>query len=112
MNDPLPTSPSPPQPPAKRGSLLLGVGVAWATLIVGYVIAAVLIGALSDVSNDGLFLLLLLLPWIGMIGWIVRFATRDQPRTAIGILVGIASIIAVALLLVAACFGLLVNNWH
>lgn len=105
MNDPLPAS-RPPPPTEKRGSLLLGVGCAWATLIVGYAVAAALIGVFSDLSNDAAVLFLLLLPWLGMTALIIWFAMRGRSRSAIGVVIGIASIIAVALLLVAACFGI------
>jgi Kef-type K+ transport system membrane component KefB len=58
-------------------------------------------------------ILLCLLPWIAMIWLIIHFAKKNQRRTALGIGVGIASIIGVTLLLVAACFGLLSNtNFH
>jgi hypothetical protein len=44
-----------------------------------------------------------------MIVLIVHFGKKNQSRTALGIGVGIGSIIGVVLLLVAACFGLLSN---
>jgi hypothetical protein len=112
MNDPTPVS-HPSRQADPRGSLMLGVGIAWATLIVGYVVTAVLMSAFADSSNDALFAFLLLLPWLGMIGWIVRFAMLGRSRTAIGVVIGIGSIVAVALLLVAACFGIFAaSGWH
>ena len=101
----------PPQPQG-QGSLLLGVACAWGMLIGGYILAAMLL-SIGNGGNQGSVVLLLALPWLGMLGLIVWFATTARPRSALGVLVGIGTIIAVALLLVAACFGLFANaNWH
>jgi len=112
--------PSTPQTAAPNGSLGAGIALAWACLIAGYFV----VGALSSIvfsmlngANSGfgamLAILLFLLPWAAMIWLIVHFRKTSQPRTALGIGVGIASIIGVVLLLVAACFGLLSNtNFH
>lgn len=111
MNDPLPAS-RPPRPRDPRSSLMLGVGTAWATLVGGYVVAAVLMTAFAN-SNDALILLLMALPWLGMIGWIIYFAMHEKPRTALGVVIGIVSIVAVTLLLIAACFGIFAaSGWH
>ena len=111
MNDPRPAPPTPPAA-ATRGSLALGVACAWAILIGGYVVAFAIATAFADANSGAIYALAMLLPWIAMIGAIVWFATRGQPRTAAGVAIGIASIFAVALLLVAACFGLLSTNFH
>ncbi|HZX90715.1 MAG TPA: hypothetical protein VFE67_08735 [Rudaea sp.] len=118
-----PAQPGPSTPQTadpKNGSLGAGIALAWACLIAGYFV----VGALSSVvfsvlngANSGfgamLAILLFLLPWAAMIWLIVHFRKTNQPRTALGIGVGIASIIGVLLLLVAACFGLLSNtNFH
>ncbi len=104
----------------KKGSLGAGIALAWACLIGGYFVVGVmssfvfsmLRGANSD-AGAMVAIVLCLLPWIAMIWLIVRFNKTGQPRTALGIGVGIASIIGVLLLLVAACFGLLSNtNFH
>lgn len=101
-----------PNPPRNRGSLLLGVGLAWAMLIGGYIVVALLMGAFTSYASDASWMFALTLPWIGMIALIVWFAQRGQTRTAGGIAIGIASIFAVGLLLIAACFGLLASSWH
>jgi hypothetical protein len=107
--DPLPPSVPPPLPkrPTAGGSLGAGVGFAWAVVVGGYIVSFILVAATGDLSNGGTFVFFLLLPWLAVIALAVFFALRDRPRTAIGIVIGIASIIAVALLLVAACFGLI-----
>ena len=48
---------------------------------------------------------------LGMVALIVWFAATGRPRSSLGVVVGIGTIIGVALLLVAACFGLM-SNWH
>ena len=110
MNAPLP----PQRPPADpRGSLGLGIALAWACLIAGYTVCAFIVGVISNINPPwgdgmiGLFVLIALLPWIAMVALIVWMASRGQTRTATGIGVGIASIFGVGLLLVAACFGIL-----
>jgi hypothetical protein len=98
--------------PASRGSLLLGVACAWGLLIGGYLVVALLFSATPHV-NEGGIVLMLALPWLAMLGLIVWFAVNGKPRSAIGVAIGIASIIGVLLLLVAACFGLLAGGgWH
>ena len=114
MNVPLPPRPPPSDP---RGSLGLGVALAWACLIAGYTFCGFVLGAISELQMGegalGLVVLVALLPWAAMIALIVWMASRGQTRTAKGIGVGIASILGVLLLLVAACFGLLSTaNFH
>ena len=115
-----PAQPVPPGPQAtdpKKGSLGAGIALAWACLIGGYFVVGVLSSIVFSVANSGfsalIAILLFLVPWAAMIWLIVHFRKTDQPRTALGIGVGMASIIGVLLLLVAACFGLLSNtNFH
>lgn len=117
-----PTAQTPSTPPAANpnGSLGAGIAIAWACLIGGYIAVSIMASVVFSVLNgvnSGLgaviALLLCLLPWIAMIVLIVHFAKNNKPRTALGVGVGIGSIIGVLLLLVAACFGLLSNaNFH
>ncbi len=113
MSEPSPRIPDrPADVRAGRGSLLAGVACAWALLIFGY---AIVVGAFNafDGIDSGTGTLLLALPWLGMIGLMVWFAANGRPRSALGVLLGIGTIVAVALLLVAACFGLLSSGgWH
>jgi hypothetical protein len=117
---------SPPRPPGAprpvrrppsseaRGSIGLGIGLAWACLIGGYTVFGFLIAAVYAVlpheAQDTVAILLALLPWVMMIALIVWMASSGQSRTASGIGLGIASIFGVALLLVAACFGLFASG--
>jgi hypothetical protein len=55
------------------------------------------------------------LPWALVLGLIVWFAIKNKPRSALGVALAIGSMFALALLLVAACFGILAlsgGNWH
>jgi len=99
------------RPPGQQGqgSLLVGVACAWGILIGGYALVGALLGIGN--GNDGAIVLLLALPWLGMLALIVWFAATGRSRSALGIVVGIGTIIGVGLLLVAACFGLLAS-WH
>ena len=118
----MPAQSTPPTQPAasSSGSLGAGIALAWACLIGGYfvvgVMASLVFSVMNAVNSDlgaVIAVLLCLLPWIAMIALIVYFAKKNQPRTALGIGVGIGSIIGVLLLLVAACFGLLSGtNFH
>jgi hypothetical protein len=119
---PTPPAPPPAPPPANsEGSLGLGIAIAWACLIGGYVIVGAVASSLVMASRqllDNEFANLLaivsvLLPWVAMIGLIVYFASIGRIRTAKGVALGIASIIGVLILLIAACFGLLSStNFH
>ena len=104
------TSPAPAQPLAGKGSMGIGILVAWACLIGGYVAIGVVVTALGQMSSALAAIvgpLLLIAPWIAMLVFALLYAGKGQSRTALGIGVGFASIIGVALLLVAACFGLM-----
>lgn len=111
MNAPNPV-PVDPSKAASRGSLALGVALAWAMMVGGYLVVILIAATIGPMTNGAYLPVLSLLPWVGLIGLIVWFATHDRPRTAIGVVIGIASIIGVGLLLIAACFGLLATNFH
>ena len=48
-----------------------------------------------------------LLPWLAALVLGLWLASRGRTRTALGILVGFGILVAVVLLLVAACFGIM-----
>jgi len=115
MTEPQPGQPAPPLPPpaGDPGSLGAGIALAWACLIGGYIIAVPLVSTIvvglnrSGGDPVAFALLIALLPWVAMIGLAIYFSKTNRPRTAKGVLVGIASILGVGLLLAAACFGIL-----
>ncbi|HEV7490062.1 MAG TPA: hypothetical protein VGO25_04605 [Rhodanobacteraceae bacterium] len=109
MNNPTPVPTPTPRNP--RGSLLLGVACAWGMLIGGYIVISLLASLLTS-GDSAAIIVLMLLPWIGIVALIVWFAMRGQPRTAGGVAIGLASIFGVGLLLIAACFGLMGTNFR
>lgn len=94
-----PTSAPPPQPPQTpppgAGSLAAGVGLAWAVMIVG---EPLMLATRSLAS--------FWLPPVVIVIWGVVLLNGHKTRTGKGLLLGLLSVIAVAILLVAACFGL------
>jgi hypothetical protein len=108
------TTPMPPQ--GDRGSMIVGFLIAWAVLIVGHVAlwAVFFVGQGFDGSMSGVATLALgALPWVGIVALIVYFAVVGKPRTAAGVALGLASMVALLLLLIAACFALFASGgWH
>ncbi|MBT2118474.1 hypothetical protein KK141_20075 [Dyella sp. LX-66] len=90
----------PPAAPAPKdqGSLWGGIGLAWAVMVGG---EAVLFSA---------GLVAWVVPPVAIVVWAVVLLIQGRTRTGRGMLLGLASIVAVALLLVAACFGLLMSG--
>ena len=116
MNVPIEPRPEPPSwtPPPRpttdtRGSLWLGFGLAWLVAIVGHAVA---VGIVSVSRGGSSALTVLALPWLAEIGLIVWLAATGKPRTAGGVAIGLGTIIAIAVLLIAACFSFVANNFH
>lgn len=85
-----------PEPHRRGGSVWGGIGIAWLTMMLGEIF----------ILPTRAFPLRLLPPAaILALGIFMLFG--DSPRTGKGLLLGLASIFAVILLLVAACFGML-----
>jgi hypothetical protein len=109
-----PTSvPSPPPAPPSipgnipepsTGSLAAGVGLAWLVMVVGEVLV-LMTGSLGTILGG------IGLPPLAVIVWAVVLLNRGKSRTGKGMFLGLLSIVAVLLLLVAACFGLM-SNYH
>ncbi|GLQ91006.1 hypothetical protein [Dyella flagellata] len=92
-----PQSPlSDPEPAPGGGSVWGGIGLAWLLMVVGEII----------IVATRIPLLALLPPAAILVAGIVMLA-GSNPRIGKGLLLGLASFVAVALLLVAACFGML-----
>ena len=106
-----PTSAPPPVPPASAGepgssggSLAAGVGLAWLVMVVGEILVVV-------TGNLGAILGGMGLPPLAVIVWAFVLLGQGKARTGKGMFLGLLSVIAVLLLLVAACFGLM-SNFH
>ena len=87
---------SEPKQPRGGGSVWGGIGIAWLVMVLGEVVILPT-GAIP----------LGLLPPAAILGFGIFMLFGDSPRTGKGLLLGLASIFAVILLLVAACFGML-----
>jgi hypothetical protein len=104
------------RPPARpgadpRGSLGAGIGLFFACLVGGGIVAWILriaiMAAVPDWAYAGpMFVVPALLPWAAALVLGLWLASRGRTRTALGILVGFGLLVAVVLLLVAACFGI------
>ena len=82
-----------------NGSIALGFGLAWLIVVGGHVLL---------LSRSALALLFL--PELATIILAIVFAVQGKSRTAIGIGIGLATMVGVVLLLIAACFGLMSNG--
>lgn len=91
-----PRSPLSEPEPDGGGSLWGGIGAAWLVMILGEML----------MLPTGVLPMGLLPPAVILIAGIIKLS-GDTPRTGKGLLLGLASILAVLLLLVAACFGML-----
>jgi len=103
-------SPLPPLPAGAepyRGSLALGVGLAWLIMIGGEILLVMLMSGLRMGLLGALWL-----PPLAIVVTGVVMLRGDHARTGKGMLLGLLSIIAVLLLLVAACFGLMSGINH
>ncbi|GLQ93668.1 hypothetical protein [Dyella acidisoli] len=89
-----------------HGSLGLGIGLAWAIAILGSLLGFVIITSFYAVHSSWIAALFLL-PYLLIVILAVFQYRTGKTRTGLGLMLGLLSIIAVALLLVAACFGML-----
>jgi hypothetical protein len=103
---PKPTPSHAATPQEDRGSLGAGIGLAWAIAVVGNTFCAALMASLLGRHGDWV-VSLWLLPYLAIIGLAIFLYRKGKPRTGQGLMLGLLSMIAVAVLLVAACFGLL-----
>lgn len=118
MNEPIPSAN--PQQPDPRGSRWLGFGLFWLMLVGGGLVSGILASVVSTLFPYGaagpVLALAGLLPWIAPLVLAIWYANKGKTRTAQGIAFGFLSLLAVGLLLVAACFGILAlggfGNWH
>ncbi|MDR2874548.1 MAG: hypothetical protein LBV44_01280 [Methylobacillus sp.] len=109
--NPLPEQPAETQP--DRGSIWLGFGLFWVVAIVGGVVWWLLTMGLSIAwlylpagitswLSSGLAIVALLVP-LAFAAWM---AVRGRTRTALGVVLGYALAIALPLLAISICIGL------
>jgi hypothetical protein len=93
----------------QRGSLWAGFGLFWLALVGSWFVSGLIYAALLAVfgARSSVFVIAysaaLLLP-LALCLWL---AVKGRSRTALGILLGYASVIGLALLLVSVCVGLI-----
>jgi hypothetical protein len=104
--DLLPSAPSagsgPPPVQAPRGSLLKGFLLAWLILIFAEPSAFMLLTKIGAGAA--------VIPPLAIIVIGSMLRVRDKSRTGTGLLLGLLAFVAVAILLIAACFGLFFNG--
>jgi len=114
-------SPPPPEPTnaPDKGSVLIGFLVGWGAMIASTVVSGALMAAASAVMsgwNSAFSLIAMivgLLPLASLVGLIVWYAMKGKSRSAWGVAAAFASLLALCVLLIAACFGLMSGtNWH
>jgi hypothetical protein len=88
------------------GSLGLGIGLAWLIAVVGTPLSIGIASALTPIFNKGV-VAFGLLPYLLIIVLAIFHYRKGKTRTGLGLMLGLLSIVAVVLLLVAACFGML-----
>ncbi|KGI78314.1 hypothetical protein [Oleiagrimonas soli] len=100
---PAPTpSGDPSSKPPRRGSIAAGIGLAWLIMIAGHLLLTPFGGLAFTPLPEAL---------VGVAAAVCY--GKGIPRTGQGLLLGLASLLAVILLLVAACFGMLaLGSFH
>jgi hypothetical protein len=120
MNTPTePSAPTPPPAEPDRGSILVGFFVGWGVLIASCIVVGGAMAGFGAIMGWNpvfgiLTQLIGFLPIASLIGLIIWYAQRGKTRSALGVAATFGSLVALAILLVAACFGMLATsgNWH
>lgn len=113
MNDPIETTPQPTLPETDLGSAVVGFVLGWVAMVVGVIANVVFWTVQSSVGLPGtdiFFVGVGSFPLLAMIALLVWFASRGKSRAVKGVLLAFASMLGLALLLVAACFGILASG--
>lgn len=93
-----------PKPGKGEGALSTGILLAWCIMVLGYIVLFNL-GNVMPAAYYGWFLPPLVVAILAVV-----LINRGVRRTGRGLLLGLLSVVAVLLLLVAACFGLVMVN--
>ncbi len=99
--------------------MLAGFFIGWGVLIGGSLIAGMLMALTAGLFGftrgmTALSWMFGMLPQAALIAALVWAFVNGKTRTGLGILAAIGSMIALVILLVAACFGLMASSggWH
>jgi len=92
--------------------VLIGFLVGWGAMIASSFVSGIVIAGAGPLMNwssafSVIGLLASLLPLASLIGLIVWYAQKGKSRSAWGVAAAFGSLLALCLLLVAACFGLM-----
>lgn len=90
-----------------RGTIASGILLAIGILVGGNILVPMLASVLGSLVPDVYLIYgVLMIPQAAFMVVVVMIYARGKTRTGHGLLLGLAAILAVILLLVAACFGL------
>ena len=92
-----------------RGSKIVGFGLAWLVMIAGYVAEFFIVDAMAHSPS---FLPLFSLPWIAAILIAIAFIATGRTRTAIGIAIGLATVLVVCVVLFFLLISALSHNFR
>jgi hypothetical protein len=95
--------------PAPRGSKLLGFGLAWFVMITGYGAELLIVAPLSRSPS---FLPLFSVPWIAAILLAIAFVATGRTRTAVGIAIGLVTVLVVCVALFVLLVSQLSHNFR
>lgn len=101
-----------PEPPDARGSRWAGFGLFWLVIVGGGFVTMLLVRPLSSLLGiyGPVYLLGTAAPWLAALALGIGYASKGKTRTAQGLLFGFLSLVGLALLFVAACFGIIAMN--
>lgn len=111
--DPNSSNPSDQLPSTNTGSAVVGFVLGWVAMIAGVVASAVLWSLQSSLglTDTGIIVMGVgSFPLLAMIALLVWFASTGKSRSVKGVLLAFASMFGLVLLLVAACFGILMSG--
>jgi hypothetical protein len=95
--------------PAPRGSKLLGFALAWFVMITGYGAELLIVAPLSRSPS---FLPLFSVPWIAAILLAIAFVATGRTRTAVGIAIGLVTVLVVCVALFVLLVSQLSHNFR
>jgi hypothetical protein len=95
-------------PPVPRGSRLLGFGLAWLVMIASYVIEIFTVDLLPQ---PPVFVPLFSAPWVLAILLAIAFMATGRTRTAVGIAIGLATVLVVCVVLFMLLVSALSHNF-
>jgi len=95
--------------PAPRGSKLLGFGLAWFAMIAGYGAELLIVAPLP---HSPPFLPLFSVPWIAAILLAIAFVATGRTRTAVGIAIGLVTVLVVCVALFMLLLSELSHNFR